>query len=380
MTEGVAVVAMARTPMARRGGPLAAAHPVDLLASVYREVLRRGRVDPQEVEDVLVGCVSQMGDQSFNVGRQAWLAAGLPVTVPAASINMMCGSSQRAVMLAHALIGSGLRRVVLVGGVESMSRNPLDWEQRLPEGTEGPFPSSYRQHYEVIHQGEAAERIADRWQISRPEVDAYAARSHHRARAHRAQFAEEIVPLEIGGQIVAEDSTIRTDTSPEQIAQLPPVFRPQGRLSAGSSSQVVDGAAALLLADRGVAEARGWPVEALVLDHVVVGSDPVLMLTGPIPATRCLLVRNALSVEGVEWFEVNEAFATVPLAWQRELEVADDRVNPAGGAIALGHPLGASGVRLLVTLITGLRRRGGGYGVSTMCVGGGIGIASLVKV
>jgi acetyl-CoA acyltransferase len=380
MTEGVAVVAMARTPMARRGGPLAAVHPVDLLASVYREVLRRGSVDPQDVEDVLVGCVSQMGDQSFNIGRQAWLAAGLPIEVPAASVNMMCGSSQRAVMMAHALIASGQRRVVLVGGVESMSRNPLDAEQQLPEGTEGPFPPSYRRRYEVIHQGEAAERIADRWQISRQEVDAYAARSHYRAWAHRPQFAEEVMPVAVGGQTMAEDATIRPDTSPEGIGQLPPVFRPDGRLSAGSSSQVVDGAAAMLLADRGFAQARGWPVEAAVLDHVVVGSDPVWMLTGPIPATRRLLTRNALSVAEVGWYEVNEAFATVPLAWQRELGAAEDRLNPAGGAIALGHPLGASGVRLLVTLITGLRRRGGGYGVSTMCVGGGIGTASLVKV
>ncbi|MCL6561488.1 MAG: thiolase family protein [Firmicutes bacterium] len=255
-----------------------------------------------------------------------------------------------------------------------MSRNPLDQEQRLPGGAEGPFPPSYRRRYEVTHQGEAAERIADRWHISRAEVDAYAARSHRR------QFAEEIVPVMVPPGWITKDHTIRPETSPERTAQLPPAFRPDGRLTAGSSSQVVDGAAALLLADRKLARGEGWPVQAILVDHVVVGSDPVLMLTGPIPASRRLLARNGVPANAVQWYEVDEAFATVPLAWQRELAVDDARLTPAGGAIALGHPLGASGVRLLVTLITGLRRRGGGWGISAMCVGGGIGTATLVRV
>lgn len=376
----VAILAAARTPLAKRGGALAPVHPVDLLASMYRALIQRSGIESTVIEDVLVGCVSQIGDQSFNIGRQAWISAGLPLEVAAASINMMCGSSQRAVMLADALIRSGRYKVVLAGGVESMSRNPVDVEQRLPEGAEGPYPVSYRDQYEPTHQGEAAERVAERWGLQREQLDAFAVRSHCRAAASRGQFRREIIPVATPQGLVSEDTAIREHTSIEQIGVLPPVFRPQGRISAGTSSQVVDGAAGMVLGDLEEAKKQGWPVLGRVLDHVVLGTDPALMLTGPIPATRQVLSRNDLKANDVAWYEVNEAFASVPLAWQQELEVDGDRLNPAGGAIALGHPLGASGIRLMVTLLEGIRGLGGGYGVSTMCVGGGIGVASLLHV
>ena len=381
MSRDVVVVGIARTPMARKNRELAAAHPIDMLAAVFHSVIERSRVDPKYVGDVLVGCVSQLGDQSLNIGRQALLTAGLPMVTPAATINMVCGSSQRALQIADALIRSGMQRMVMVAGVESMRHNPLDIDQQLPEGCIGPYPPSYRNIYEPTHQGEAAERIADKWEISREEIDAFAARSHQRAYAAIGTLQAEITPVSLqDGSVISGDTTIRGDASPEVISELRPVFRVDGRLSAGSSSQVVDGAAALLLASRETAKSFSLPIMATILDHVILGSDPILMLTGPIYATRALLTKNGVAASALDWYEVNEAFASIPLAWQRELEVSHNRINPNGGAIALGHPLGASGARLVVTMINGLYQRGGGRGVSTMCVGGGIGTATLLEV
>lgn len=294
----------------------------------------------------------------------------------------MCGSSQRAIQLADAMIRSGQCDVVIAGGIESMSRNPLDLEHRLPEGSVGPYSPGYLKHYAEVHQGEAAERIADRWRIDRAEIDVYAARSHERAALIQNQggFNSEIAAIETPDGLVTQDNTIRPETSSEIIGRLQPSFRDGGRLSPGSCSQIVDGAACVVLASQSAAKRYGAPVLAKILGHAMVGSDPEYMLTGPIPATRKILAKLDMHARDVHWYEVNEAFASVPLAWQRELAVSDNVLNPRGGAIALGHPLGASGARLFTTMLYGLLARGGGVGLQTMCVGGGIGTATLVQV
>jgi acetyl-CoA acyltransferase len=388
------IIDAVRSPMGKgkAGGALAGLHPVDLLAQVLQALVARTGIDPGDVDDVLVGCVSQAGEQSSTPGRQAWLAAGFPAHVPAATIDRKCGSSQQAVEFAAHGIVAGAYEIVIAAGVESMSRVPMG-SARMGQDPFGPNVTARYPH--LVPQGVSAELVAARWGLSRAELDEYSARSHERAAAAAAKaFAAEIAPVQVpaddGTRDVAEDETIRPGTTPERLAQLAPAFASEKyralfpeidwKITAGNSSQITDGASALLLMSGDLARSLGLRARARVLAGTVVGDDPVLMLTGPIPATRKLLARTGISLADVGAVEVNEAFAPVPLAWQREFGVEDSRLNPRGGAIALGHPLGASGCRLMTTLINELEDRGGGLGLQTMCEAGGMANATLIEV
>jgi acetyl-CoA acyltransferase len=391
--EAVIIDAL-RSPMGKgkAGGALAGLHPVDLLSQVLQALVARTGIDPGDVDDVLVGCVSQAGEQSSTPGRQAWLAAGFPAHVPAATIDRKCGSSQQAVEFAAHGIVAGAYEIVIAAGVESMSRVPIG-SARMGQDPFGPRVTARYPH--LIPQGVSAELVAARWGLSRAELDEYSARSHERAAAAAAKaFAAEIAPVQVPAddrtQGVTEDETIRPGTTPERLAQLAPAFASEKyselfpeidwKITAGNSSQITDGASALLLMSDDLARSLGLRARARVLAGTVVGDDPVLMLTGPIPATRKLLARTGISLADVGAVEVNEAFAPVPLAWQREFGVEESRLNPRGGAIALGHPLGASGCRLMTTLINQLEDRGGGLGLQTMCEAGGMANATLIEV
>jgi acetyl-CoA acetyltransferase family protein len=356
-------------------------HANELLGTCFRELFARTGVDPVRVDDVISGCVLQYGEQSINIARNAWLQAGLPPDVPATTVDRQCGSGQQAVNFAAALIGSGAARLVVASGVEHMSRVPFraEEETRAPWGT--PWPQTILDRYELVHQGIAAERVAERWEIERAEMDRLALRSHHRAaRATlEGRFVDEVVPITVNGTAVVTDQGIRAESTLEALGALPPAFQAGGHVTAGNASQVSDGAAALLLAERRAADELGLPVLARIVDHIAVGSDPVLMLTGPVAATRALLARNGLSVGDVDRYEVNEAFASVLGMWQRELAPDPETVNVNGGAIALGHPLGASGARLITSLAHELRRAGAERGVVTMCCRGGLGTATLLE-
>jgi acetyl-CoA acyltransferase len=388
------IIDAVRSPMGKgkAGGALAGLHPVDLLAQVLQALVARTGIDPGDVDDVLVGCVSQAGEQSSTPGRQAWLAAGFPAHVPAATIDRKCGSSQQAVEFAAHGIVAGAYEIVIAAGVESMSRVPMG-SARMGQDPFGPNVTARYPH--LVPQGVSAELVAARWDLSRAELDEYSARSHERAAGAAAKaFAAEIAPVQVpadgGTRDVAEDETIRPGTTPERLAQLAPAFASEKyrelfpeidwKITAGNSSQITDGASALLLMSGDLARSLGLRARARVLAGTVVGDDPVLMLTGPIPATRKLLARTGISLADVGAVEVNEAFAPVPLAWQREFGVEDSRLNPRGGAIALGHPLGASGCRLMTTLINELEGRGGGLGLQTMCEAGGMANATLIEV
>jgi acetyl-CoA acetyltransferase family protein len=371
------------------GGALADLHPVDLLSQLFQELMARTGIDPGRVDDILVGCVSQAGEQSSTPGRQAWLAAGFPAHVPAATIERKCGSSQQAVEFAAHGILAGAYEMVIAAGVESMSRVPMG-SARMGQDPFGPGVTA--RYPNLIPQGVSAELVAGRWGLSRAELDEYAARSHERAAAAAAKaFADEIASVQVpGGAVVSEDETIRPDTTPERLARLAPAFASDRyrelfpdidwKVTAGNSSQITDGASALLLMSGDLARSLGLRRRARVLAGVAVGDDPVLMLTGPIPATRKLLQRTGVCLADVGAIEINEAFACVPLAWQREFGVDESRLNPRGGAIALGHPLGASGCRLMTTLINQLEERGGGLGLQTMCEAGGMANATLIEV
>jgi len=326
---------------------------------------------------VICGCVQQYGEQGMNVARNAWLQAGLPETTPATTVDRQCGSGQQAVNFAAALIGSGSAEVVVAGGVEHMGHLPLAAAVRVQEAFGTPWPPALYERYGLVPQGEAAELIAERWQLDREALDAYALRSHRRAAAARAtgRFDAEIVP--VAG--VTADEGIRDDTSAAALAGLRPAFRADGVVTAGNASQISDGAAAVLLASAERAAALGLPARARVVAQATVGVDPVTMLTGPIPATRRLLARAGLGVGDVDRYEVNEAFASVPLAWLAELGADPERVNVHGGAIALGHPLGASGARLVATLVHELEREDLRRGIVAMCCGGGLGTGTLLE-
>jgi len=394
MARAVIVDAI-RSPMGRgkSTGALAGVHPVELLAQVLEALVRRTRLDPALVDDVLVGCVSQAGEQSATPGRQALLAAGFPVQVPSTTIERKCGSSQQAITFAAAGIVAGDYDIAIAAGVESMSRVPMGSARMGAD----PFGPRVRSRFpDLVPQGVSAELVADRWNLSRAELDEYAARSHSRAATARAAggFDNEIVAITVADgndtRVVATDETIRPDTTVERLHGLDPAFatapyldrRPgqEWRITAGNSSQITDGASALLLMSEEKAATLGLRPRARITGSTVVGDDPTLMLTGPIPATRRLLDRAGLAVDDVDAFEVNEAFASVPLAWQAELKVPDERLNPCGGAIALGHPLGASGARLMTTLINHLERTGGRRGLQTMCEAGGMANATLVEL
>ncbi|MBV0896126.1 thiolase family protein [Microbacterium sp. NC79] len=388
----VVIVDAVRSPMGRgkKGGALSDVHPVDLLAQVLSALIDRNQLDASTVDDVLIGCVTQAGEQSAGIGRMAWLAAGLPVEVPAVTIERKCGSGQQAMVFAAQAIASGMQDIVIAGGVESMSRVPMG-AAKLDQDGYGP---ALRARYpKLAPQGIAAERVAHKYALTRTQLDEYSARSHHRAAAtaENGHFANEIVPIRTpDGTIVAADETIRPASSVESLAGLQPAFASPDwasrfpeidfAVTAGNSSQLTDGASVALLMSRARAHELGLTPRAVILDSVVVGDDPELMLTAPIPATRKLLDRLGMKADDIDAYEVNEAFASVPLAWQAELGVDSAKLNPRGGAIALGHPLGASGTRLFTTMLNHLEQTGGAIGVQTMCEAGGMANAFAIAI
>jgi acetyl-CoA acyltransferase len=381
----VLVVEALRTPIGRshpERGWFRDTHPNAMLGSVYTALLNTTQLKPEDVEDLVVGCTAPFGEQSRNIARNAWLQAGYPPEVPATVLDRRCGSAQTAVEMAAALVSSGTHDLVIAGGVEHMGHVPMNSPARISELYGDPWPAELRARYDFVPQGESAELIADRWSIDRAEMDAFAVRSHQRAAAAvtAGRFDREMIPLDLDGEIRASDQSIRPGTSLEVLAGLKPVFRADGRVTAGSSSPISDGAAGLLLASPEAASQNGLRPRARILDQTTVGVDPVIMLTGPIPATRKLLDRNHMTIGDIDLIEISEAFSSVVLAWERELKPDMDTVNVNGGAIALGHPVGASGARLFATLIAEMERRQAEIGLVTMCCGGGLGTATLVQL
>jgi acetyl-CoA acetyltransferase family protein len=377
------IVEAVRTPIGRahaERGAFRDTHPNTLLASCLTALVQRTGIDPADVEDVIAGCTAPFGEQSRNVARNAWLQAGYPVEVPAITIDRRCGSGQSAVSYAAALIASGTHELVIAAGVEHMHHVPIDSPVRIVDLYGSPWPRELLERFDFIPQGLSAERIAEQWDISRQELDELAVESHRRAHAATAdgRFAREIVPIDTPHGTVSTDQGIRPETSIGTLAELKTPFKDGGRITAATSSQLSDGAAAVLLASRGAAERLGLRPRALVVDQVTVGVDPVIMLTGPIPATRKLLRRTGLGIGDLDRVEINEAFASVVLAWQRELEPDMDHVNVNGGAIALGHPVGSTGARLVTTMLHELERSDTELGLVTMCCGGGLGTGTIL--
>ncbi|HEX5615329.1 MAG TPA: steroid 3-ketoacyl-CoA thiolase [Acidimicrobiia bacterium] len=389
--DDVVIVEAVRSPLGRRNGGLATVHPADLLGAVQRAAVERSGVDPSAVGQVVGGCVSQVGEQTFNIARTAWLSAGLPLEVAASTVDAQCGSSQQATNLAAALVRGGVVDVALACGVESMSRIPLGSGAKRDYGLGRPLPPSYAQHYEATSQFEGAERIADAWGITRADCDAFGLESQQRAQRAWADgsFEREVLPIDApdvdadgtptgSTHHVARDEGLR-ETSLEALANLKPVARENGVHTAGSSSQITDGAAAVLLATAGRARELGLRARARIVDQCLVGVDPVLMLTGPIDASRRLLDRTGMTMDDIDTIEINEAFASVVLAWERELKPDMARVNPNGGAIAIGHPVGATGARLVTTALHQLERIDGERALITMCCGGGLGTGTIIE-
>jgi acetyl-CoA acyltransferase len=375
----VVIVEAVRTPVGRRNGSLKDVHPVVLGAMALRELVRRANIDPAVVEDVVMGCVSQVGEQAVNVARNAVLQAGFPISVPATTVDRQCGSGQQAIHFAANLIQSGVADVTIAGGIEAMSRLPIG--SSTASGGH-PFPPSLLEMYPLVHQGISAELMAEKWDIPREELDAYGLRSHQRAAAAQdaGHFDRELMPIPLAdGSVFTRDEGVRRDTTLEKLAGLQPAFKPDGKITAGSSSQISDGAAVLLLTTPEKAAELGLTPRARIVAQKVVGVDPVLMLSGPIPATQQILAKAGLKLDDIDLFEVNEAFASVVLAWQREIHPDMEKVNVNGGAIALGHPLGCSGAKLMVTLLHELERREARYGLQTMCCGGGLGTATIIE-
>jgi acetyl-CoA acetyltransferase family protein len=374
----------------KAAGALAGVHPVSLLAQVLTALVARNDLDPGAVDDVLIGCVGQVGEQSATPGRQAWLAAGFPTHVPSVSIERKCGSGQQAIDFACWGVEAGVYDIAIAGGVESMSRVPMG-SARMDKDPFGPevqarFPN-------LVPQGVSAELVADKWGLTRQALDGFAATSHQRAAAARdtGRFDNEIIPIAVPGQeAVAADETIRPDSTAARLAELAPAFADDRRrhqfpeldwkVTAGNSSQMSDGASVLLVMSEERAAALSLRPRARIVASAVCGDDPTLMLTGPIPATEKVLDRAGMSISAIDAVEVNEAFASVPLAWQAEFAIDPERLNPRGGAIALGHPLGASGARLMTTLINHLEQTGGRFGLQTMCEAGGMANATIVEV
>jgi acetyl-CoA acetyltransferase family protein len=380
----VVIVEAVRTPIGRghpEKGWFKDIHANALLGACYTELLQRAGIDGAEVEDVIAGCVQQLGEQGYNVARNAWLQAGLPVQTPATTIDRQCGSAQQAVNFGAALIAAGIHDVVIGSGVEHMGHVPMGIGFSWMEQVGSPFPPALMEKHALVPQGLSAELIAERWEIPRSELDELAVRSHRLAHAatQEGRFEREILPVQTNGTTRLTDQGIRPDTSLEALAALKPAFKPDGRITAANASQISDGAAAVLLMSREKAEELGCRPRARIVDQTTVGVDPVIMLTGPIPATRRLLERNAMAIGDIDLIEINEAFAPVVAAWQRELEPDMDRVNVNGGAMALGHPLGSTGARLLTTLLHELERSGGEHGLVTMCCGGGLGTGTLIR-
>ncbi|OBF99185.1 thiolase family protein [Mycolicibacter sinensis] len=380
MTQAV-IVGAVRTPVGKRNGGLAGMHAADLSALVLNELMQRTGVDPDAVDDVVWGCVSQVGDQSSNIGRYAVLAAGWPETIPGTTVNRACGSSQQALDFAVHAVMSGQQDVVVAGGVEVMSRVPLGAARATGE----PYGPKALARYDgfAFNQGVSAEMIAQRWDLSRTRLDEYSVQSHQRAAAARGSgvFDEQIVAVTTDdGTVVDADEGVRPGSTVERLAGLKPAFADDGVIHAGNSSQISDGAAALLVMSEDEAARRGLTPLVRYTAGAVTGADPVLMLTGPIPATEKVLKRAGLRLDDIGVFEVNEAFAPVPLAWQAETGADEKLLNPVGGAIALGHPLGASGAVLMTRMIHHMRDNGIRYGLQTMCEGGGTANATIVEL
>jgi acetyl-CoA C-acetyltransferase len=385
----VVIVEAVRTPIGRRGGGLSTMHPSDLLGVVQNAVIERSGIDPAIVDQVVGGCVSQVGEQSFNIARTAWLAAGLPLTVAATTVDSQCGSSQQATNLASSLVAGGTADVTVACGVESMSRIPIGANSKAGPGR--PISKSYFAKYEYTSQFEGAERIADKWGISRDDADGLGVLSQQRAAQAWAEgrFDTQIVAVDAPVLGEGEKPTGETthvgrdvglsDTSLEALAKLKPVAREDGVHTAGSSSQISDGAGAVLMMTAEKAASLGLRPRARIVDTCLVGVDPVLMLTGPIDATAKLVDRTGLSLDDMDVVEINEAFASVVLAWQRELGADPETTNPNGGAIAIGHPLGGTGAILMTKALHELERTGGRYGLVTMCCGGGLGTGTIIE-
>jgi acetyl-CoA acyltransferase len=379
----VVIVEAVRTPVGRghpEKGYYKDLHPSNLLAKTYSELIDRSGIDPNEVGDVIAGCVQQWGEQAINIGRNAWLEAGLPQEVPATTVDRQCGSAQQAVNFAATLIASGVHDVAIGGGVEHMGKNSFAKAGEMMGQYGLAFSPELMERYDLIPQGLSAEMIADKWEIPRSEMDELGLRSQQLAQraTEEGRFEREMIPFQVNGDTYVTDQGLR-ETTLEGLAALKPAFKEDGKITAGNSSQVSDGAAAVLLMTREKADELGLKPRARIYDITTVGVDPVIMLTGPIPATRKLLERNGMTMDDIDLVEINEAFASVMAAWQRELNPDMDRVNVNGGAIALGHPLGSTGARLITTLLHEMERSDKEMGLVTMCCGGGLGTGTLIQ-
>ncbi|HJZ37800.1 MAG TPA: thiolase family protein [Solirubrobacterales bacterium] len=379
----VVIVEAVRTPVGRghlEKGYYKDLHPSNLLARTYKELIDRSGIDPAEVGDVIAGCVQQWGEQSINIGRNAWLEAGLPLEVPATTLDRQCGSGQQAVDFAATLVASGVHDVAIGGGVEHMGKNSFAKAGEMMGEYGFAYSKELMERYDLIPQGLSAEMIADKWEIPRSELDEFGVRSQQLAAkaTEEGRYEREMVPLQVNGDTYMTDQGLR-ETTIEALAGLKPAFKEDGKITAGNSSQVSDGAAAVLLMTREKADALGLKPRARIYDITTVGVDPVIMLTGPIPATRKLLERNGMKIDDIDLIEINEAFASVVAAWKRELEPDMDRVNVNGGAIAIGHPLGSTGARLMTSLLHEMERSDKEMGLVTMCCGGGLGTGTLIQ-
>ena len=392
-TSAVIVDAI-RTPGGKNHGNLSGWHPVDLGAEVLRALVERTSLDPELIDDVIMGCVTQAGHQAFNIGRSAVLAAGFPETVPATTIDRQCGSSQQSVHFAAQGVMAGAYDIAVAAGVEVMSTTPMGASRTKGSFVYGPtVRKRYAEAGGLVPQGISAEMIADQWNLSREDLDGYGAQSQQRASraAEEGRFINEILPVAIrrrdketgeiseDGQLSHIDEGIRPGTTADTLSKLKPSFKEDGKVTAGTSSQICDGAAAVLIMSEDVAQRHNLRPRARIHTFALAGVDPVTMLTGPIPATEKALKRAGLTVDDIDVFEVNEAFASVVLAWEKEIHPDMDRVNVNGGAIALGHPLGASGAKLMATMLNELERTGGRYGLQTMCEGGGLANATIIE-
>jgi acetyl-CoA acyltransferase len=384
------IVDAVRTPGGKRNGKLAGWHPADLAAETLKALAERNDLDPALVDDVVMGCVMQVGDQALNVGRNAVLAAGWPESVPSTTVDRQCGSSQQALHFVAQGVMAGAYDIAVAAGVECMTRVPMG--ASIGSGVGFPFGPTVRKRYEpvggLVPQGISAEMIADRWGLSREDLDEFGAASQQKALRATAEgrFEAELIGIDVKDadgntttETLSSDEGLRPGTTAETLAKLKPAFKPDGKVTAGNSSQITDGASAVLVMSEERAAALGLRPRARFVGFAVVGVDPVTMLTGPIPATAKILERTKLSIDDMDLVEINEAFASVVLAWDKELHPDMARVNVNGGAIALGHPLGASGTKLMATLLNELERTGGRYGLQTMCEGGGLANATIIE-
>ena len=374
------IVGAARTAVGKRNGKLSTVRPDDLLADTLKALVERTKIDPAEVEDVVIGCVDQLGEQGFNIARNAALIAGFPLDVCGTTLDRMCGSGQQAANFAAMGVMSGQYECVIAGGVENMSRVPMGSNASGPG--EGPLSPRLQALYNIVPQGISAEMLAEKWGLKREELDKFSGESHEKAGRALAEgrFKREIAPITLpDGSVFDTDEGVRVPVNWEKLASLQPSFKPDGVVTAGNSSQISDGAAALLIMSEARAKALGLTPRARFVATSLAGVDPTIMLTGPIPATQRVLKKAGLKLEQIDLFEINEAFASVVLAWERELHPDMDRVNVNGGAIALGHPLGCSGGRLMTTLLHELERSKKRYGLQTMCIGFGQGIGTIIE-